>query len=165
MDNAENLDIVIPMYNVLEDSDNYCMTLGSLWNYFKDKTNDDANVNNVARNKINNNKTIKSKPFEYKAKLVGITPNNNNILDAEVVVRLKYFSNFWRSLDLPLINCEIELDLSWSKECIISEISIVPAIAGNPRDNPPVQAREARQTAGATFQINNAKLYIPVVNF
>ena len=165
MDNAENLDIVMPMYNLLEDSDNYCMTWGSLWNYFRDKTNDDANVNNAARNKINNNKTIKSKPFEYKAKLVGIMPNNNNILDAEVVVPLKYLSNFWRYFNLPLINCEIELDLSWSKECIISEISIVSAIAGNPRDNPPVQAREARQTAGATFQINNAKLYIPVVNF
>ena len=48
--------------------------------------------------------------------------NNNNILDAEVVVPLKHFSNVWRSLDLPSINCKIELNLSWSKECIMSEI-------------------------------------------
>ena len=53
------------------------------------------------------------------------TPNNNNILDTEVVVPLKYLSNFWRSLDLPLTNCEIEVDLPRSKGCIISEISII----------------------------------------
>ena len=90
-------------------------------------------------------------------------PNNNNILDAEVVVPLKYLSNFWRSLDLPLINCEIELDLSWSKECIISEISKTSRIPGNADANLPVPAVAAIQTTGATFQINNAKLYVPVV--
>ena len=67
-------------------------------------------------------------------------PNKINILDGEVVVSLKYFSNFWRFLDSPLIYCEIEHDLSWLKECIIFEISIKPAIAGNPRSNPPVPA-------------------------
>ena len=46
-------------------------------------------------------------------------PNNNNILDAEVAVLLKYLNNFWRSLDLPLVNCEIELDLGWTKNCVI----------------------------------------------
>ena len=46
-------------------------------------------------------------------------PNNNNILDAEVVVLLKYLNNFWRSLDLPLVNCEIELDLRWTSNCVI----------------------------------------------
>ena len=75
---------------------------------------------------------------------------NNNILDGEVVVPLKYLSNFWRSLDLPSINCEVEIDLSWPKEYIISEISIALRIAGNPNS---VQAREARQTTGATFYI------------
>ena len=64
---------------------------------------------------------------------------------------------------MPLINYEIEIDLSWSKECIIPEISITPAIAGNPRARPPAQAREARQTTGATLQIDNDKLYVPVV--
>ena len=54
------------------------------------------------------------------------TLNNNNILDSKVVVPLKYLSNFWRSYGFPLINSEIEPDWSWSKECIISEISITP---------------------------------------
>ena len=71
---------------------------------------------------MNNNKTIASKSFEYETKLIGSTPdNNNNTLNAEVMVPLKYLSNFWKCLDLPLINYEIELDLLWSKECIISE--------------------------------------------
>ena len=135
VDNAGDLDIVISMYNLLEYSGNYSMTSGSLWNYYRDEIDDDANENNAGHNKINNNKVITSKSFEYKTKLVRRTSNNNNILDAEVVVPLKYLSNVWISLDLPLINCEIELDMSWSKEGIISAISIIPGIAGNPRAN------------------------------
>ena len=73
-----------------------------------------------------------SKSFEYKAKLIGSTPDDNNTLDAEVFVPLKCLSNFWRSLDLPLINCKIELGFSWSKDCIISEISMIPRITENP---------------------------------
>ena len=61
------------------------------------------------------------------------------------------------------INLEIELDLSWSKECIISEITITPRILANPDANPPAQEVVAIQTSGAPFQINNAKLYVPVV--
>ena len=53
-------------------------------------------------------------------------------------MQLKYLMNFWRFLDLPLINCEIELDLSWSKKCIISEILITPAIPDNLDDDPSV---------------------------
>ena len=64
---------------------------------------------------------------------------------------------------MPLINFEIELDLSWSQECIISEISITPRVAGEPNANLPVLVEEAIQTTGATFQINNAKIYVPVV--
>ena len=84
----------MPMYNLLEHSHNYSMTSGSLWNYYRDEINDGANENNVACDKINNNKTITSKSFEYKTKLIGKTPNNNNILDAKVVVSLKCLSNF-----------------------------------------------------------------------
>ena len=61
---------------------------------------------------MNDNKTIISKSFEYKTKLIGSTPDDSNILAAEVFVSLKYLGNFWRFLDLPLINCELELDLS-----------------------------------------------------
>ena len=66
-------------------------------------------------------------------------------------------SNFWRSLDLPLINCEIELNLSWSKESIISEISITPAVPGDPDANPPVPDMTAIQKTSTKFQIINAK--------
>ena len=86
-------------------------------------------------------------------------PNNNNIWDAEVVFPLKYLSNFWSSLHLPLISCEIELDLKRTKNCVISKISrtsVVPA-------NPTIPAVAATRIIGATFQINNTKLYVPVV--
>ena len=62
-----------------------------------------------------------------------------------------------------MINFEVELDLSWSEECIISEISITLRVAGEPNANLPVLVEEAIQTTGATFQINNAKIYVPVV--
>ena len=66
------------------------MTSGSLWNYYRDETNDDANEND-GNNLINNNKAITSKSFKYKTKLIGSTTSNNNILKAEVVIPLKYF--------------------------------------------------------------------------
>ena len=106
--NPENLDIVMLMYNLLEYSDNYYKRSGNLWNNYRDEINDSANENNDVNNyRINNNKTTTSKSFEYKTKIRRRTPNDINILDAEVVVPLKYLSNIWRSLDLPLINCEI----------------------------------------------------------
>ena len=94
-----------------------------MWNFYRDEINDDANENDNNDNIINNNKTKTSKSFVYKTKTIGSTPRINSSLNAEVVVPLKYFSNFWRSLDLPLINCEIELDLKWRKNCAISEVS------------------------------------------
>ena len=72
---------------------------------------------------------------------------------------MKYLSNFWRSLDLALINFEIELDFSWSNKCVISEISKAFRADG---DSPVQQV--AKATTEATFQINNAKLYVPVVS-
>ena len=112
-DNVENLNIVMVMYNLLEYSDNYPKRPESLWNYYRDEVNDDENENNPAGNyRINNNKTKTSKSFKSKTKLIGSTPNKNNMLNAEVVVLLKYLSNFWRSLDWSFINCEIELSLT-----------------------------------------------------
>ena len=123
IDSPEDLNIVMPMYNSLEYSDNYSKTFGSLWNHYRGEINDSANENNDGNNyRIINNKTARSKSLEYKTKITGRTPNDNNILDAEVAVLSKYLSNFWRSLDLPLTNYERELDLSWSRYCIISEI-------------------------------------------
>ena len=107
--------------------------ISSFWNYYRDEVNDDVNENTAVRIKINDSKTI-TKSFKYKKKLIRKRPNNNSILHAEVAAPLKYLSNFWRFLGLPLVNCEIELDLPWSKKCLISEISIKPIIAGNPRE-------------------------------
>ena len=81
IDNAEDLDIVMPMYNLLEYSDNYTMT-GSLWNYYRDEVKDDKNENDNSNNTINNNKTITSQSFQYKTKIIGSTPNKKSILDA-----------------------------------------------------------------------------------
>ena len=139
------------------------MTSGSLWNYYRDEINDSATENNAANNRMNSNKTITSKSFEYKTQLIGSTPDNNNILAAGVVVLLKYLSYFWRSRDLPLINCEIELDLLRSKKCIKPEISITPAVSGNPNATPPVPDVAAIRTTSATFQVDIARLYVPVV--
>ena len=101
IDDPEDLGIVMPMYNLLEYSGNYFMTSESLWYYYRDEVDDDENENDN-NNMINKNKTITSKSFEYKTKLIGSMPNNSNV-NAEVVVPLKYLSNFWRSLNLSKV--------------------------------------------------------------
>ena len=70
IDNAEHLHIVMPMYNLLEYSDNYSMASGSLWNYYGDEVNDNENKNDNANNRINNNKIITNKYFEYNVKII-----------------------------------------------------------------------------------------------
>ena len=97
------------------------MISGSLRNYYREEVNDSANETDDNDNKINNNKIITNKSFEYNTKIIQSTSNTKNILNAEVFVSLKYLSNFWRSLDLPLINRQIELDLTWTKNCLISK--------------------------------------------
>ena len=80
IDNAEDLGIVMQIYNLLECSDNYSMTLRSLWNYYRDEVNHDANENNDADNYIiNSNKTTTSKSFEYKTKIIASTTDNFSI--------------------------------------------------------------------------------------
>ena len=108
-------------------------------------------------------KKITSRCFDYKTKIIEATPADNNTLDTEVVVLFKYLSNFWISLDLPLINCEIELDLSWSKKCIISEICKTLEVPANPAGNPPTDRVLETLTFDATFQIKSTKLYVLVV--
>ena len=100
--------------------------------------NNYANENNVADNfRINNNKTTASKSFEYKAKIIESKPADNSRLNEEVVFPLKYVSNFWRSLDLLLINFAIKLDLSCSRNCILSAISTTHEVPPNPAGVPP----------------------------
>ena len=93
------------MYNLIEYSDNYAKTSGSLWQYYRDEPN-----NNLAD----------SESFKSKIKITGKTPGNGNEKDVEIMVQLKYFSNFKRNLEIPLINCEVSLTLTWSPNCVIT---------------------------------------------
>ena len=103
IDNAEYIAIVMPMYNLIEYSDNYSKTSGSLWQYCKEipAVNNDCNIGDF-------NGATDS--FNFKTKTKGQT-NNNGKINAEIMVPLKYLSNFWRTLEMPLTNCEVELIL------------------------------------------------------
>ena len=91
VENAEDLDIVMSMYNMLEYSDNFSMPSGSLWNYYRDEVNDSANEIDDNDNKMDNQKTATSKSFEYKTKIIRSTANKNSSLNAEFVFSLKHF--------------------------------------------------------------------------
>ena len=136
VDNAKDIDIVMPMYNLIEYSDNYAKISGSLWQYCKDipaRNNDGIVV-------FNANNTTDS--FNFKAKFTGRTGDNGTKND-EMMVPLKYLSNFWRTLEMPLINCEVNLILTWSSTCVL-----IATNTGN---------------QVATFEIDDTKLYVPVV--
>ena len=108
--NAEDLDVVMPMYNLLEYSKSYKKTTGSLWNYYRDEPNSSTDNNNITHSILN------SKSFDYKANFIGSMTNNNLIKNnVKIVIPLKHLSNFWRLLEMPLINCEVEIILTWSK--------------------------------------------------
>ena len=113
IDNAEYIDIVMPMYNLIEYSDNYSKTCGSLWQYCKDipAVNNDGDI-------VNFNGANATDSFNFKTKIMGQT-NNNRIINVEIMVQLKYLSNFWKTLEMSLINCKVELILNWSKDCVI----------------------------------------------
>ena len=99
----------MPMYNLIEYSDNYAKTTGILWQYFRDEpVDDDDGIED-------------SKSFKSKTKTTGKTRNDDNEKDVEIMVPLKYLSNFWRTLEMPLINCEVNLILTWSSTCVITE--------------------------------------------
>ena len=125
VDNAKDIDIIMPMYSLIEHSDNYVKTIGSLWQYFRDEPND-----NLAN----------SESFKSKIKITGKTPNDNNVKDVEIMVSLKYLSNFWRTLEMPLINCEVNLILTWSSTFVITNSAGV-----------------------GTFSITDTKLYVPAL--
>ena len=137
VDNAKDIDIVMPMYNLIEYSDNYAKTSGNLWQYCKGIP--PRNNNNDIINFTDNNTTDS---FDFKAKITGQT-GNNGTKDAEIMVPLKYLSSFWRTLEMPLINCEVNLILTWSSTCVLIATNI--------------------QNQNATFRIDDTKLYVPVV--
>ena len=133
VDNADNLDIIMSMYNLIEYSDNCPDTSGSLLQFKRDEENlNNGNPANVT--------TADSSSFKYKSSLFKppIATHNGVFKDVKIAVPLKYLSNFWRSLEIPLINCKIHLELNWTKDCVMSTI------------------------ADTTFKITNTKLYVPI---
>ena len=113
VDTAENLDIVMPMYNLIEYSNNYQDSSATLYKYKRDKPPKGDPIPNLA---VDN-----SSSFKYKVELLGDPVVANNIArrNVKVVVPLKYLSNFFRSLEMPLFNCKIKLNLTWKKMRII----------------------------------------------
>ena len=124
IDNSHDIDIVMPMYNLIEYSDNYSKSSGSLWQYYKDDPNN----------------LTEFKSFKSEVKITGNTPAAGNTKVDEIIVPLKYLSNFWRTLEMPLINCEVNLILTWSKDCVITN-----------------------STGEGKFAITKTKLYVLVV--
>ena len=130
------------MYNLLKYNSDYSDTAGRLWFYSKDEA---TNFN--ADTEDNNN----FKSFKYKAKLLENTEINgaNRILkNAIIAVLLKYLSNFWKTLEMPLINCKVELKLKWTKYCVLSAV-------GNDNND--------ANSNNIIFIIKDTKLYVPVV--
>ena len=161
IEDAEDLDIVMPMYNLLEYCKNYKKTIGSLYNYYRDELTNDVNNNFANRNFVNSN------AFKYKNKITGNTynvaaaaagydANKEGTQAIELAIPLKYLANFWRALNMPLISCEVSLKLKWDKNCVKISLEQRQVDAGPPvvRDNDPT---------GPTLNINDCKLYMPVV--
>ena len=132
VEKAEHLDIAMPMYNLLGYSDNYQNSTGSLYQFKRDEPPD--NNANVASNTTS---------LVYKSKLIKGT-DNNNVNNVKLVVPLKYVSNFFRSLEMPLVNCKIDLELTWHKDCMISSAN-------------------AANGQVVSFMITDTKLYVPIV--
>ena len=101
-DETDFINITMPMYNLIEYSDNYSDTSGRLWQFKGDEINNNAEVTN------NNN----ASSFKYKASIIGNAENNGIKNGVKIAVPLKYLSNFWRLLEIPLINCKVELQIS-----------------------------------------------------
>ena len=157
------------MYNLLEYSRNYRKTIESLYNYYRDELNNDGNNNFANRNVVN------TEAFKYKNKIIGNTydvdaripnpevagqidnpiynVNKNGTQEVELAISLKYLDNFWRALNIPLISCEVSLELKWNKNCIITSLER-RQVGARPRNNFPT---------GATLSITDCKVYVPVV--
>ena len=117
IDNAEDLGVVMPMYNLLEYSKNYKKANDTLWNYYRDGPTNPLSSN--------------SESFKHKASITGNTYSNGDGEEeydqinvrknkTEVVLLVKHLSNFSRSLNIPLINCEVEIILTWSKISVLA---------------------------------------------
>ena len=140
VDYADFINIAMPMYNLIEYSDNYSDSSGSLWGFKAD---------GIA-NKVNVTNDDNAPSFKYKSSLITNTEENVTTIGIKIAVPLKYLSNFWRSLQMPLINYKVELSLKWIENCVLTSA----AIGAN---------ANATDADSATFKITDAKLYVPVV--
>ena len=134
IDNAKHIDVIVPMYNVIEYSDNYSKTLRSLWQYYSYEpalTDTSAIANFHAAGN--------SASFKLKKTTTWVT-GDDGTKNVEIMVPLKYLSNFWRTLEIPLMNCEINLILTWFDKYVLSY-----------------------DTKATTFAITDTKLYVPIV--
>ena len=148
VETAENLDIIMPMDNLIEYSDNYADSSGSLYQFKRNESpkNDAGNPSNVA---LDN-----SASFKYKASILGKATdaygNDRSLKNAKIAVPLKYISSFFRSLQLLLINCKIHLELNWNNNCVMYGAD---TYAGGDNVN----------NTETIFKITSTKLYVPVV--
>ena len=134
IDNAKDIDIVMSMYNLIEYSDSYSKISGSLWQYYRDEAAlaDAGTLANFPGN---------SALFKFRQKITGST-GNDGTKAVQIIIPLKYLNDFLRTLEMPLINCEVNLILTWLANRVISN---------------------AAQNQDATFVITHTKIYVPVV--
>ena len=129
IDETEHINIAMPIYNLIEYSDNYSNTSGSSWQFKRDEIEGDVDLT-VDCNNIPNNLSS----FKYKSSLI----TNRNCV--KIAVPLQYLSNFWISLEIPLINCKVELSLTWHPNCVLCKL-----------------------VGASTFTITDTKRYVPIV--
>ena len=115
----------MPLYNLIEYNYNYAKNSGSLWQYYRDEPN--ANL-------------ADSESLTSKTEMTGTTNAAGNEEDVEIMVPLMYLSNFWRALEIPLMNCEVNFILTWSSTCVITY-----------------------STGAGVFEITDTKLYVSAV--
>ena len=133
------------MYNLIEYSDNYNDSSGSLYQFKRDESpmNNDGNPLNAT---LNN-----SSSFKYKTSLLGKATdadgNDKSLKNTKIVVPLKYLSTFFRSQVTPVINCKVHLELNWNNNCVMYGADA--NADGNDRE--------------ITFEITSTKLYVPIV--
>ena len=121
-----------------------------MFNYYRDEPSE---ITIGAGNNAINISIRNSKSFDYKTEITGsLDAGEDEKEDVKIAIPLKYLGNFWRSLDIPLINCEIILVLSWYKECVL---------VGKAHRGPPAAAINSR--TDAKFEITDCKLYVPIV--
>ena len=140
VDYTDFINIAMPMYNLSEYSDNYSDTSGSSWGFKRDDITNNENVTNDDN----------AASFKYKANLVTNNEADGTKKGVKTAVPLEYLSNFWRSLEMPLIKCKVELSLKWVENCVLTRAEIGANI-------------DATGADGATFKIIDAKLYAPIV--